>query len=302
VLIDLTDTTTGAVRRALTKARDELGGPTTGVVLNLIIMTDESRQHDAARAASQAGREHPCRVLAVISRGPGGPSRLDAEIRSGDGAAGQTVLLRLYGPMSLHPDSVVMPLLVPDTPVVTWWPGSAPDVPAGEPLGTLAQRRVTDAAAADHCTDTLRALARSYRPGDTDLSWTRATPWRSLLAATLDQTDDAIHGGTVLAEDGNPTAELLAAWLTSRLRVPFAREVTEGPGITGISFAVDNGDITISRPDGRTATLSRPGQPDRHVALHRRDTAELLAEELRRLNPDEVYGETLAAASSADWR
>jgi hypothetical protein len=29
------------------------------------------------------------------------------------------------------------------------------------------------------------------------------------------------------------------------------------------------------------------------VALHRRDTAELLAEELRRLDPDEVYGETL---------
>ena len=30
------------------------------------------------------------------------------------------------------------------------------------------------------------------------------------------------------------------------------------------------------------------------VALHRRDTAELLAEELRRLDPDEVYAETLS--------
>ncbi len=29
------------------------------------------------------------------------------------------------------------------------------------------------------------------------------------------------------------------------------------------------------------------------LALHRRDTAELLAEELRRLDPDEVYAETL---------
>jgi hypothetical protein len=29
------------------------------------------------------------------------------------------------------------------------------------------------------------------------------------------------------------------------------------------------------------------------VSLHRRDTAELLAEELRRLDPDEVYAETL---------
>jgi glucose-6-phosphate dehydrogenase assembly protein OpcA len=86
--------------------------------------------------------------------------------------------------------------------------------------------------------------------------------------------------------------------------MPFPREVSDGPGITGVTFETEGGEVTISRPDGRTATLSREGQPDRHVALHRRDTAELLAEELRRLNPDEVYGETLAAACSvlaADW-
>jgi glucose-6-phosphate dehydrogenase assembly protein OpcA len=29
------------------------------------------------------------------------------------------------------------------------------------------------------------------------------------------------------------------------------------------------------------------------VALHRRDTPDLIAEELRRLEPDEVYAETL---------
>jgi glucose-6-phosphate dehydrogenase assembly protein OpcA len=302
MLIDLTDTTTGAVRGALTQARDQLGGPTTGVVLNLIIMTDESRQHDAVRAAMQAGREHPCRVLTVISRGSHGQSRLDAEIRSGDGAAGQTVLMRLYGPMSLHPDSVVEPLLVLDTPVVTWWPGSSPEVPASEPLGALAQRRITDAAAAADPASVLLGLAGAYRPGDTDLSWTRATPWRSLLAATMDQTDAAIHGGTVLAEEGNPTADLLTAWLASRLRVPFIREVSGGPGITEVRLLVEEGDITVSRPDGRVATLSKPGQPDRHVALHRRDTADLMAEELRRLNPDEVYGEVLTAASAAPGR
>jgi glucose-6-phosphate dehydrogenase assembly protein OpcA len=298
MLIDLTDTTTSEVRGALTRSRDQMGGPTTGVVLNLIIMTDESRQHDAVRAASQAGLEHPCRVLAVISRGSHGPSRLDAEIRSGDGSAGQTVLMRLYGAMSLHPDSVVMPLLVPDTPVVTWWPGSVPEVPASEPLGALAQRRITDAAAGADPAQVLQMLAAAYRPGDTDLSWTRATAWRSLLAATVDQTDNAILGGAVLAEEDNPTAELLTAWLASRLRVPFSREISGGPGITEVRFAVAGGDITISRPDGRVATLSKPGQPDRHVALHRRDTADLMSEELRRLNPDEVYGEVLAATGA----
>ncbi len=218
MLTDLTDTTTADIRAALARTRDQMGGPATGVVLNLIIMTDESGQHDAVRAASQAGREHPCRVLAVIAREARASSRLDAEIRSGEGTPGQTVLLRLYGPMSEHADSVIMPLLVPDTPVVTWWHGLIPAVPSAQPLGVLAQRRVTDAARARAPAEALAALSAGYKPGDTDLSWTRATPWRSLLAATVDQELDAIYGGVVAPRSTIPTADLLAAWLSSRLR------------------------------------------------------------------------------------
>jgi glucose-6-phosphate dehydrogenase assembly protein OpcA len=294
MMIDLTNTTTHAIRDALTRARDQMGGPTTGMVLNLIIMTDEGAQYDAVRAATQAGREHPCRVLGVIARDLGAQSRLDAEIRTGEGAPGQTVLLRMYGPMGLHADSVVTPLLVPDTPVVTWWPRSGPATPSGDPLGMLAQRRVTDAASAPDPAGALTGLAAGYRPGDTDLAWTRATPWRSLLAATLDQPHGEITGGSVAAEPRNPSADLIAAWLSGRLGVTFSRDQSGGPGLTEVRFNTTEGDITITRPDGRTATLSRPGQPERRVALHRRDTAELMAEELRRLNPDEVYGETLA--------
>ncbi len=302
MMIDLTDTTTHAIHDALTRARDQLGGPTTGMVLNLIIVTDESAQYDAVRAATQAGREHPCRVLGVIARDPAAESRLDAEIRTGEGAPGQTVLLRMYGPMGMHADSVVMPLLVPDIPVVTWWPRSGPAIPSGDPLGMLAQRRVTDAATAPEPAAALSALARGYRPGDTDLAWTRATAWRSLLAATLDQPHGEIAGGTVLAEPRNPSADLIAAWLTTRIGAPFVRDESGGPGITQVAFAETEGEIQISRPDGRTATLSRPGQHDRRVALHRRDTADLLAEELRRLDPDDVYGETLAAFAAGAGR
>lgn len=302
MMIDLTDTNTHAIHDALTRARDQMGGPTTGMVLNLIIVTDEADQYDAVRAATQAGREHPCRVLGVIARDPAADSRLDAEIRTGEGAPGQTVLLRLYGPMGLHADSVVMPLLVPDIPVVTWWPRGGPSAPSADPLGMLAQRRVTDARTARDPVAALTALAASYHPGDTDLSWTRATPWRSLLAATMDQPHGTVAGGAVMAEPQNPSADLIAAWLTARMRVPFTRDESGGPGITQVRFAVTDGDIEISRPDGRTATLSWPGEQDRRVALHRRDTADLLAEELRRLDPDEVYGETLASFAAGAGR
>ncbi len=290
---ELTDTTTSEVRTELIRASQQLGGLATGVVLNLIIMTDEAGQHDAVRAASQAGREHPCRVLGVIARDGRSASRLDAEVTVGESAAGQMLVLRIYGELSRHADSVVTPLLVPDTPVVIWWPGIAPPIPSADPLGVLAQRRITDAASSSVPLDALRALAAGYRPGDTDLAWTRTTSWRSLLAATLDRPCGAISSASVVSEDDNPSAELMAAWLAGRLAVPVRREVSEGPGITRVTFAASAGEIIISRPDGRNATLARPGEPDRFVALHRRDISELLGEELRRLDPDEVYGEAL---------
>jgi len=296
--IDLTDTTTGAIHEALTQARRRMGGPASGMVLTLIIVTDESAQYDAVRAANQAGREHPSRVLAVITRRPKNESRLDAEIRVGENGPGETILLRMYGPLGQHADSVAAPLLAPDVPVVTWWPDDAPPAPRSDPLGTVAQRRVTDAAASDTPLETLLTLAKAYQPGDTDLSWTRSTPWRSLLAATLDQPYPELLSGEVLAEPDNPTADLIAAWLGHRLGIEVRRGESGGPGVTEVGFETPDGKVAISRPDGRTATLSWPGRPERRVALHRRDTAELIAEELRRLEPDEVYAETLRALAA----
>ncbi|MBV9205485.1 MAG: glucose-6-phosphate dehydrogenase assembly protein OpcA [Actinobacteria bacterium] len=293
--IDLTDTTTSAIHDALTQARRRMGGPASGMVLTLIIVTDEAEQYDAVRAASQAGREHPSRILAVITRKPRAEPRLDAEIRVGETGPGETILLRLYGPSGQHADSVVAPLLAPDVPVVTWWPDDAPASPSADPLGTVAQRRVTDAAASETPRDMLLTLAKAYHPGDTDLSWTRATSWRSLLAATLDQPYPELVRGDVLAEPANPSADLIAAWLGVRLGIEVARGESDGPGITEVSFETPEGRIALTRPDGRNATLSWPGRPDRRVALHRRETADLIAEELRRLEPDEVYAEALRA-------
>jgi glucose-6-phosphate dehydrogenase assembly protein OpcA len=292
--IDLTDTTTGAIDRALTEARRRLGGMTMGMVLTLLIVTDEEGQYDAIRAANQAAREHPMRILAIITRRPKADSRLDAEIRVGESSPGETLVLRMYGPLAQHADSVAAPLLVPDVPIVTWWPENPPEIPAKHPLGTLAQRRVTDSAAAESPQEVLASLARAYQPGDTDFGWTRATPWRSLIAAILDQPHPKLDSGEVQAERDNPTADLITAWLALRLGIPVRRTDSAGPGITGVTFATPDGDIMVTRLDGRTATLAWPGRPDRMVALHRRDIAELLAEELRRLDPDDVYAETLS--------
>lgn len=292
--VDLSNTRSSAVLTALTDARHRSGTAALGMVLTLVVVVDEVDHHDALRAATSAAREHPCRIVAVIRRAASSPARMDAEIHVGDeNSLAEVVVLRLYGELRNQADSIVLPLLLPDAPVLVWWPDQGPPVPSQEPLGLLAQRRVTDAAASSKPAAMLKARSADHSPGDTDLAWTRLTPWRTLLASALDQPFDEIIGGEVGATRNNPSAELLATWLENRLDVPITRKVTRGPGITNVQLMTIRGEITITRPDGRLATLIRTGQPDRAVALPRRSTEELLAEELRRLDPDDVYNETI---------
>ncbi|MET9376595.1 glucose-6-phosphate dehydrogenase assembly protein OpcA [Streptomyces sp. NPDC003035] len=296
---DLTDTTSSKINKALVLGRRAIGTPAVGMVLTLVIVTDEENAYDALKAANDASREHPSRTLVVIKRAARSPrdrakARLDAEVRLGaDASTGETVVLRLYGEVADHAQSVVLPLLLPDAPVVVWWPVNAPADPANDPLGALAQRRVTDTYAAEQPIHELTGRAAAYTPGDTDLAWSRITPWRSMLAAALDQVVCEVTSAEVEGEEFNPSVELLAMWLADRLKVPVRRAKSAGPGLTSVRMESTCGPIVLDRPDGSLATLSIQGQPDRAVALKRRETSELIAEELRRLDPDDTYASAL---------
>ncbi|MFC4590125.1 glucose-6-phosphate dehydrogenase assembly protein OpcA [Sphaerisporangium corydalis] len=291
-------TTASDISSQLTRLRHQVGAPAVGMVLTLVVVCDESHQYDAVRAASEASREHPSRILAVIPREREEATRLDAEIRVGELTTGEVVLLRLYGELREHADSVLSPLLLPDIPVVVWWPNNAPEAPAKDPVGAFGQRRITDARSAGDSVAAIRSRSAGYTPGDTDLAWTRITPWRSLLAAAFDQPVGKILDGYVEAEPGHPSAALLAVWLSDRLDAPIKVTESKGPGLTTVHLRLKGGEVVVKRQDSRTATLVRPGQPDRQVALARRPTSDLLAEELRRLDPDEVYAAAIQAAAS----
>lgn len=297
--IDLTETNSSKINAAMVKARRDIGTPAIGMVLTLVIVTDEENAYDALKSANDASHEHPSRIIVVIRRISRSPrsrrdARLDAEVRVGaDAGSGETVVLRLHGELVDHAQSVVLPLLLPDAPVVVWWPEGAPSDLAGDPLGSLGQRRITDTYSCENPIGTLAGRASAYAPGDTDLSWTRITPWRSMLAAALDQQTLSVDTVVVEGEGDNPSCELLAMWLADRLGVPVKRTQSSGPGLTAVHLETKDGAIVLDRADGSLATLSMPGQPDRAVALKRRDTAELLAEELRRLDPDNTYEASL---------
>jgi glucose-6-phosphate dehydrogenase assembly protein OpcA len=294
MIITLDDTSSAMVSAALLRARRSAGSPAQGLVLTLIVVCDESEFADALEASMAAGREHPSRILLVVSSG-GRHAGLDAEVHIGEGTPGEVVVIRMRGAVANHPASVVRPLLLPDSPVVIWWPGKPPADQSADELAKLTSRRLTDAAAAQRPLAALKARAKDYSPGDTDLSWTRLTPWRALLAAALDQYPAAVTSAGVEAEKSNPSADLLEAWLHSRLKVDVKRSVSGGPGVTAARLGTDSGEIAITRLDGLLAAYVVPGQPERRVALKRRDTTELISEELRRMDADLVYEETLKA-------
>ncbi|NLF06181.1 MAG: glucose-6-phosphate dehydrogenase assembly protein OpcA [Actinomycetales bacterium] len=296
MIIDLPQTTTSAVNKRLVRLRDEGGAVALGRVLTLVIEASDDELEDAIAAANDASREHPCRVLAISTSGRRRSTSLDAQIRvGGDAGASEVVVLQPQGELLEHLDTLVIPLLLPDAPIVVWWPGEAPERPADDAVGAMAQRRITDSTTCAKPLDTLQSLRGGYEAGDTDLAWTRITLWRGLLAAALDENPGGKITRAEVEGDGKHTSvDLLAAWLAEQLRVPTEIVRRRGvDGVTGVRIWIGETLIELARPDGKTVTIRQTDSPDRRLSLPLRQLNECLAEELRRLDPDEVYGRVL---------
>src|SRR3954452_11113966 len=169
-MIELIETNAAGIASEFVAARKRAGSPAMGMVMTLIIVVDEDAAADAMRVARRASHEHPARVLGVIHGDARGASQLNAQVGTGDGWTGETALIRLKGEVVKHSESVVLPLLLPDSPVSMWWPSDPPADPSTDPLGQLAQRRITDAAAAVRGKGkAIHNQCASYSPGNTDL-------------------------------------------------------------------------------------------------------------------------------------
>ncbi|MCJ0699608.1 glucose-6-phosphate dehydrogenase assembly protein OpcA [Frigoribacterium sp. CFBP9039] len=302
MIVDLPDSTISRVQKSLVSIREEGGAVALGRVLTLIISTSLGEEEEAIEAANEASREHPMRVIVIsTSRGEGSDAdaRLDAQIRvGGDAGASEVIVLRAYGDTASDEEGLVTGLLLPDAPVVAWWPGKAPAVVSESPLGRIAQRRITDAASQDNPRQTIVDLAETYAPGDTDFAWTRLTLWRTQLAAVLDQPPyEPVTAVEVSGAPDSPSTLLLAAWLRLQLQVTVDNELTTratgSSGIQGVRLLRASGAIELEREQDNVATLRQPGQPTHDLALPRRSLRDCLAEELRRLDPDDLFGDVV---------
>ncbi|MFC7402437.1 glucose-6-phosphate dehydrogenase assembly protein OpcA [Citricoccus sp. GCM10030269] len=296
MIIDVQDTTSSQLAKEMNRLREAGGVVALGRVLTLIISTSAEYVEKAILAANLASREHPCRIIVIAPGDPDAPTRLDGQIRvGGDAGASDVVVLHGSGSNAAESESLIGALLLPDAPIVVWWPHGAPEVPAESPLGRIAHRRITDTASAADPKQALMHLRESYRAGDTDLSWTRLTGWRIQMAAILDGLNAADTVSiTVDGAEDSPSTMLLAAWFTRRMGIPVTMAHSKaGQGMRSVRLRRRDGDVVLSRPMGDVASLYQHGRPVQHISLPRRSDQDCLAEELRRLDPDEVFGDVL---------
>jgi len=299
VIVDLPDTTVSKVSKKLSKLRQEGGVVALGRVLTLVIQTDFRRIEEVVEAANASSRTHPARVIVVADEADApGDARLDAQIRvGGDAGASEVVILRAYGGLAQSLNGLVGGLLLPDAPIVVWWPNSCPDAPAESDLGQIATRRITDSANQANPQEYLKQLAKNYRPGDGDMAWTRLTLWRSQLAALFDRVSGKkIESVEIVGSKLSPSADLLAAWFRVKLGVPTnitrkhkGRNVL---GIGGVKIHYEDGELKMMR-SAEVAKIKQTGMPSASILLPRRSVVDCLVEEMRFMGPDETYAEVL---------
>ena len=318
MIIEMPNTRTREISQKIDELHEERGESATGRVLTLLIFTTEDVLEQALELANAASREHPCRVIATSPRRGNGArkpvegapkpaedadaaydnSNLDAQVRFGaDAGAGEIIVLHPRGGLVHHPDTLVIPLLVPDAPVVAWWPNEAPANPSKDLLGAMARSRITDAMHSSNPYRTIEDLRRNWSPKNVDMAWTRLTVWRAMLATMLDQPPHLpISTVKVSGPKGFLPMDLLAAWLRLKLNVPVIMEEVPGAtAVTGVYLTRADGTLSLERPDAKEgiAVISTPGQSPQSISVPTRTLEECLSEELRRLDPDEVYAEVI---------
>ncbi len=297
MIVELPHTSTSTIADQIDKLHKDRGEAAIGRVLTLLVCTDSANLEESLAIANSASREHPCRVIAIVCEGreAGDDSTLDAQIRFGaDAGAGEIIVLRPTGGLTRHLDTLVIPLLVPDVPVVAWWPTRAPENPSADPIGMMASSRITDAMRAPNPEAAFTALRAHFNEKDVDLAWTRLTKWRATIASLLEQSPASpITSVTVTGEDHHLSVDLLGAWLALRLDVPVIINHISGViGVDDVTFTCEHGEFGLHREDKRIS-VTMPGESAQTMPMPMRTTEDCLNEELRRLNPDEVYAEVI---------
>ena len=229
------------VEQVLERQRRELGGDGGPLlrarVANLVAVADgEGTARWALAAVDALGTRAPSRSILLVPDPPSGPgeavrawARVVRHPQARPELAWEVVVVQAsISPRYLA--TVVLPLLLPEVPVFTWWPGAPPGVAgaaagpeAFEELREASDRLLVDSARFPDPVAGLAWLDRLASEGAalSDATWARLRPWQDLLAAPFSGPPLREAVGRVrrleVAAVTPSAGLLLAGWVASRL-------------------------------------------------------------------------------------
>jgi glucose-6-phosphate dehydrogenase assembly protein OpcA len=295
----------------MAQAQADSGGVLRACAMTLVVAAEDAA--DAERVRQTVGvlmHNHPSR--AVILHPGGNAADLDARIFAecwkpfgktqqicSEGieiTAGQSGFAEVA--------KFLVPLRVPDLPVVLWCRGEGALEPGPlEPLFPLADKIIFDSSGVPDADSALQFLRRLRGRGRrvADLHWTRLTGWREVLAHLFD--DRAMQPNEVKTAQvtfGGPSvstcARYFAAWIRSAL--PGARVTLapgEGaPGLRSVTLLTASDSLTIALGSDHCLEVSGASRHYRSLLPSVSEEA-LMQEELGILGPDPVYDRVLTA-------
>ena len=210
-------------------------GTRTSVLTLVAYALDAAAAQRAGETIANLPEYHPSRSIVVLAEPSDGEPAIDCSLSAhchiAPGLEGQVcfeeVELAVRGRAARHLHSVVLPLLVPDLPVFSWWSGDLPgdlhllnDVLDASDRFIVDSARFSDEQGGITC---LASLAQHSATAVSDLNWNRLYSWRQCVAEFFDSPALRPYLDTLAAVDiehaaGSPTQALLVAgWLAARL-------------------------------------------------------------------------------------
>ena len=299
-------------------------------VLNLItVVSDEPELGAVTSVLDRLSVTNPSRTLILLAQHTREADKLEAEVsaqertESGHRVSTERVILHAHGEPARHLASLAAPLLIPDLPVILWWPGRPQfDNPLFDDLCELADRLIVDTDEGFDDSDLTRLLEvarrKKARASIGDLNWARLMAWRHVAAQFFDMPNMLvrlahIHGVSIVHGSDGSTAQarLLGGWMRSRMAtigidVPLEFRADDSLEHGVHRFLIytggDEGPARFSMSrlrGGRLSTQIRLGDQElaeRTVRLESRATEELLGIELTLPGHDMLFEQALAAA------
>jgi glucose-6-phosphate dehydrogenase assembly protein OpcA len=285
--------------------------------MTLVVLAEESEDVSAlSETVAALMPEHPARTILIRLRGAGEHTlaeRVYAQCWMPFGQRRQICCEQIEITASdaaladLAP--VVLPLAVPDLPVIVWCRSARlVDMPEFHAIAAMARKVVLDSAALPDGHSALRRVAEIARRGVMvgDLSWTRLTRWREMLAQIFESRSCQAMLGRISKVRVNfggvyeISAWYFGAWIVNALAEAdvhpelnvvgstegrYLRVKIEGEGLK-VELARSDERLEITVND-LTQVTNLP-QPTEYL---------LLREELGIVRQDPVFGRALASAA-----